>query len=319
MSDILTIDGNYDGRADMAAAYLLVDSGEGAFIDNVTSHAVPQMLEALTLAGLRPEDVRYLIITHVHLDHAGGTSSLLQRCPNAQVIAHPRAAPHVIDPARLLKSARQVYGDEAFDRVYGQIDPVPEARVRSMEDGETLVLGSRTLTFHHTRGHANHHFCIADSGSGSVFTGDAFGVHYPPLQEKGVFAFPSTSPTDFDGPLARESIRRLVDLKPTVIYPTHFGALGDVEERANQMIRHLEFSEQLMLEAQASDVEDEGLAGYCDTALQAYFQDYLAERGLGDDARYRELMAMDLELNAQGLAFVAAKRRRKEREARAAS
>ena len=177
---ITTIDCHYLDRPEFAAAYLVADGDEAAFIDNNTNHALPRLLAALADTGLAPEQVRYLIITHVHLDHAGGTSALAGACPNATVLAHPRAFRHVTEPKKLVDSAKSVYGDDEFRRLYGEIQALPAERVRVMEDGERVSLGQRKLEFLHTRGHANHHFCIADSGSGSVFTGDAFGLIYPP-------------------------------------------------------------------------------------------------------------------------------------------
>ena len=179
---IVTIDTHYLGRSEFAAAYLIVDGDRAAFIDNNTNAAVPRLLAALDDHGLTPAQVAYIIITHVHLDHAGGTSALAAACPDATVIAHPRAAPHVIAPERLVESASAVYGATEFKRLYGTIEPVPADRVRSMEDEEVLAFGARELTFLHTRGHANHHFCVADSATGVIFTGDAFGLAYPALQ-----------------------------------------------------------------------------------------------------------------------------------------
>ncbi|MFK7958079.1 MAG: MBL fold metallo-hydrolase [Lysobacterales bacterium] len=317
MQKILTIDCEYNETPLMAAAYLMVEGDQAAFIDNNTTLAVPTLLKALSEEGLTPEQVTYLIITHVHLDHAGGTSALLKACPNATVLAHPRAARHVIDPSRLVASAQSVYGVDAFEKLYGVIEPVPEARVREMEDGEVLTFGNRTLTFIYTRGHANHHFCIHDSASNSVFTGDAFGVHYPALQSAGPFGFPSTSPTDFDGPLAIEAIARLRDLKPDCVYPTHFGPIGDVAQRSAQLITHLEFAEALLHEAIASDAADADLESFIRNRSDVYFQQVLDQAGVEDNKPYWDLMAMDLDLNAQGLAFVANKRRRKAREAAA--
>ncbi len=313
MTDIHTIDTHYLDRARFAAAYLLVDGDEAAFVDNNTNRAVPRLLDALGEAGLEPAQVRYLIVTHVHLDHAGGTSAMSEACPNATVIAHPRAARHIIDPDKLIASASAVYGEETFRRLYGQIEPVEAGRVQEMADEETLDLGSRTLKFLHTRGHANHHFCIADESSGAVFTGDAFGLHYPDLQHRGTFAFPSTSPTDFDGALAREAIRRLVDLSPDVVYPTHFGAVTDIEESARQMIRHLEFAESVMQDAVESECADDDLEDYVKSRLLDYFAGLLDRHGGGAEAW--QLVKLDLDLNAQGIAFAANKQRRKAREA----
>src|SRR5262249_54286000 len=149
--------------------------------------------------GLGPEAVDYLIVTHVHLDHAGGSSLLMRECPNARLLAHPRAIPHLVDPSKLVASARQGYGDAEFEKLYGRIDPIEAGRVRAMDDGSRLGWAGAELEFLHTRGHANHHFCILLSESGkprSIFTGDSFGLAYPELQQSGLFIFPSTSPTD---------------------------------------------------------------------------------------------------------------------------
>lgn len=317
MNDIVTIDCNYLGRSRFAAAYLIVDGDEAAFVDNNTCHAVPMLMSALADAGLSPEQVRYIIVTHVHLDHAGGTSALADACPNAQIIAHPRAATHIIDPAKLVASATSVYGADTFKRLYGVIEPLPAARVQAMEDGEQLRLGARTLEFLHTRGHANHHFCIADDHSNSIFTGDAFGLHYPDLQGPGPLAFPSTSPTDFDGPLAREAIRRLVDLSPDRMYPTHFGPVTDIAQTAEQLIRHLEFAEHVMEDAFASDLADDELTSYVEPRLRDYFAGLLDHHGaLRADKSAWELIGLDIDLNAQGIAFAANKRRHKAREAK---
>jgi len=316
MSGIHTIDTHYLGRTEFAAAYLIIEGDRAAFVDNNTNAAVPRLLDALKEQGLSPDQVEYLIITHVHLDHAGGTSRLARACPNATVVAHPRAAPHIVDPSRLVASASAVYGEAEFKRLYGAIEPVPEERVRIMEDEQTLSFGSRELRFLHTRGHANHHFCIADSASGAIFTGDAFGLVYPALQREGTFAFPSTSPTDFEPELAREAVRRLVDEKPGCLYPTHFGAVTDIRTAADQLLRHLDFAEALRDDAERSELPDGELEAYCRSRLSDYFAGLLDGHGtLGKDPDSRALMKLDLDLNAQGIAFAANKRRRKARRA----
>jgi glyoxylase-like metal-dependent hydrolase (beta-lactamase superfamily II) len=316
MHGIHTIDCLYLDRPRFAAAYLIVDGDEAAFIDNNTGHAVPLLLAALKNAGLSPEQVRYLIVTHVHLDHAGGTSALRAACPNATILAHPRAARHIIDPSKLVASATRVYGEEQFERLYGVIEPIPAALVKEMGDEENLTLGQRTLTFLHTRGHANHHFCIADDKSNAVFTGDAFGLHYPDLQQRGTFAIPSTSPTDFDAELARQAIRRIEALAPDAVFPTHFGPVTDIAESAGQLIRHLDFAERVFEDAFSSDLPDEALENYVKPRLEDYFSGLFDCRGApGSSSDAWDLVAMDIDLNAQGIAFAANKRRRKGREA----
>lgn len=316
MSDIEVIDTGYLGRDRFAAAYLLIEGDRAAFIDNNTNAAIPRLMAALDSRGLSPGQVEYLIITHVHLDHAGGTSRLAKACPEATILAHPRAAPHIIDPTKLVASASAVYGADEFKRLYGTIEPVPEGRVRVMADEETLAFGQRELRFLHTRGHANHHVCIVDSGTGAIFTGDAFGLVYPDLQREGTFAFPSTSPTDFEPELARESIHRLLDEQPACVYPTHFGAVTDIETAAGQLLRHLEFAEALRDEARDGDLPDDALEAWCEPRLRDYFRGLLDTRGtLGRDSSTWELIGLDIKLNAQGIAFAANKQRRKARQA----
>ncbi len=315
MSDVVTIDCGYLDRQQFAAAYLLIDGDQAAFVDNNTNACVPLLLAALERSGLTPEQVDYLILTHVHLDHAGGTTALARACPQAMILAHPRAAPHVIDPAKLVASASAVYGESEFARLYGSIEPLPAARVRTLEDDERLDFGSRRLRFLHTRGHANHHMCILDESANVVFTGDAFGLIYPRLQQYGTLAFPSTSPTDFEPDLARAAIRRLIDLRPAVIYPTHFGAVTDYADAAAQLLRHLDFAEQLRDQAERSELPDDALADFIRPRLRAYFAGLLDASGpLGSAAEIWEFLQLDIDLNIQGIAFAAAKRRRKARQ-----
>lgn len=306
MRDPITIDCHYLGPQ-FAASYLLVEGDEAAFVDDNTTHAVPTLLAALHARKLGPDAVRWVIVTHVHLDHAGGSSALMKACPNATLLAHPRAAPHLIDPSKLVASARKVYGDAEFDRLYGTIEPVPAGRVRVMQDGETLAWGGRTLTFLHTRGHANHHFCLHDSASGAVFTGDSFGLRYPALQRGGLFVFPSTSPTDFDPDEARRSVDRIAALA-TAVYPTHFGEVRDVAEAARQLRTHLDFSASLLDRAITSALAGDELTSFCRDELRAHYAPEFKARGL-DAAATQRLLDLDLDLNAQGIAFVAARRR----------
>lgn len=305
---VVTIDCEYQ-FPQFAAAYLLIDGVDqprASFIDNNTAHAVPLLLAALKSEGLTPAQVDFVIVTHVHLDHAGGTSQLMKACPQAVCLAHPRAAKHLIDPSRLVKSARAVYGDEAFDKLYGLIEPIPETRVRLMQDSESIGFGAGApLQFLHTRGHANHHMCVFDPETASIFTGDAFGVFYPALQRSGLFIFPSTSPTDFDYAEAVESIDRIVATGARTAYPTHFGALTDLQTAAQQMKAQLAFSRDLL--ARSAALPDNELTSFFERELRAHFAQVAALQGLKLTAQDLELLKLDLELNAQGLTHIALK------------
>ena len=300
-----TIDCNYV-LPQLAAAYLRVQGDEAAFIETNTSHAAPRLLEALAGAGLRPEQVRWVIVTHVHLDHAGGASALMKALPRATLLAHPRAARHLIDPSRLVASATQVYGADTFARLYGAIDPIDAARVRAMDDGAEVELGGERLQFFHTRGHANHHFIVVDRGASSVFTGDTFGLVYPHLQRAGRFAFPSTSPTEYDGAEARSSVDRVEKLGVDRAYLTHFGEVADLAEVGAQLRRWLERSDELVQQAasRAPGEREAFIRGH----LAARMEEEAARVGLTFTAEDRKLLELDLDLNAQGLAFVAGKK-----------
>lgn len=307
-SRLITIDCQYV-MPQLAAAYLREENGEVAFIEVNTAHALPHLLAALSDAGLTTDAVKYVIVTHVHLDHAGGTSALMKLCPNATVLAHPRAARHLIDPSKLVASARQVYGAELFDELYGVIEPIDAARVKSLEDGASVELGGAKLNFIHTRGHANHHFVVHDEAQNVVFTGDTFGLVYPALQREGRFAYPSTSPTDFDGPAAIDSVKRVMALEPRAVALTHFGLFEDVEAIGAQLLQWLEFSTRLFEQGKQSGDEQGTLEQRFKWELEKELIETAVRVGFVPTETDRKLMNFDVELNAQGLAFAAIKAR----------
>lgn len=313
---VTTIDAAYLGYEGFAATYLLQQGDRAAFIETANAPAVPRMLEVLDERGLSPEQVDYVIITHVHLDHAGGAASLMQACPNATLLAHPNAAKHAIDPSKLVRSAKGVYGEERFAEMYGTIDPIPESRVRIMADDETLDWSGRELRFLHTRGHANHHFCIHDPASGGVFTGDSFGLVYPVLQTHGLFAIPSTSPTDFDAAAAKASLDRIVATGASTAYLTHFGGVTDLEGVARQLHAQLDRYGAIVDEAFSSDRDDAGVEAFCREQVTALFDDLLGTHGL-ESPTTRKILATDIDLNGQGLAFAVKKKRFKAQRAKA--
>ena len=301
---LLTIDCDYVQPA-LACAYLRVSGDECAFIETNTTHAVPRLLAALAAQGRTPADVRYVIVTHVHLDHAGGASALMDACPNATLLAHPRAARHLIDPTKLVAGATAVYGAAHFAELYGTIRGVEASRVRALDDGAEVPFGGGVLRFLHTRGHANHHFVVHDPAVDAVFTGDAFGLVYPRLQRAGLLAFPSTSPTDFDGPAAHASIDRIVALGTGRACLTHFGEQTRLPEIAAQLHAWLTLSEALLEESRGRpEAEREA---FIEGRLAAAFDETVARSGLALSADDRTLVAFDRKLNAQGLAFAAGK------------
>ncbi len=312
MPDIIPLDCHYRGLRRFAAAYLVIEGDRAAFIDNNTTRAVPRLLDGLRAHDIAPTQVDYLVVTHVHLDHAGGTAALAEACPNATILAHPKAAPHLADPRRLVIGATAVYGEQAFAELYGRVDPVDEGRIRVVRDDESIDFAGREWRILHTRGHADHHFCLHDPDARAVFAGDALGLCYPDLQDHGTVALPSTSPTGFRPAEARASVDRILDLEPDAVFLGHYGALAAaaLPEAARQLHGHLHFAEALALEAEASDLPDEALQRWVEPRLMDYVRGVFDGLGpLGRDPAAWELLSMDLELNAQGIAFAAKKAR----------
>lgn len=310
MKDIITIDCNYV-LPQVAAAYLVRAGDKACFIDNNTNYSVPTLLAALKDAGYTPEQVSHIIITHVHLDHAGGTGLLLTHCPNAVVVAHPRAAPHVIDPSRLVKSAQQVYGEENFRKLYGDIVPVPENRVLIPADGEVLTVADKAFQFIYTRGHANHHFSIYEQTTKSIFTGDSFGIAYPMLQKGSKpFLFPSTSPTDFDAAEARISYTKILNSGAERAYPTHFDVWSDMQGGYTMLNGYLDQIE-ILFHSLLTAPDGEKIPALARAGFDAFFTAALEERGITLSQQEKEVLEMDIDLNAQGIAFAAARARKK--------
>lgn len=304
-----TIDCSYAGFGELAAAYLVVAGDEVAIVETNTGAAVPRILDALAAVGRAVEDVRWIVITHVHLDHAGGAGQLMRACPNATLLAHPKAAKHAIDPSRIIAGATAVYGQETFDLLYGEVLPIDADRVEILGDGETRALGDHTLTSLHTRGHANHHLVLVDDVERTVFTGDSFGLLYPRFQANGVLALPSTTPTDFDAEAAHASVDRIAGLDVDTIHPTHFGAHTGIAEAAAQLHALLTEHAAVVDEADTSGRDGDALDAFCLGEVQRILHAHLDRHHLGQDAK--DFLAMDIRLNAQGLAFAVRKRRYK--------
>lgn len=302
----ITIDCDYLGP-EIACAYLRVSGDECAFVETNTAFAVPRLLAALAESGHKPEDVRWIIVTHVHLDHAGGAGVLAAACPNATVLAHPSAARHLRDPSKLIAGAEAVYGEARFAELYGEIRAIDASRVRELADGERFDFGAGSMCVHHTRGHANHHFVVEDPACATVFSGDTFGLAYPALQRGGPFAFPSTSPVGFHATEAHASVDRILALNSETICFTHFGSHGGrdtLQTMAEQLHEWIDFSEGLRV-GLAGDAQRPGAYDEVHAALRAHMQTMAERHHLTLDAADWELLALDLDLNAQGIVAVA--------------
>lgn len=297
---LFAIDTGYT-RDRFDAAYLVVDSGRAAFIDSGTQRAVPRLLGALAQLGLSPQAVDWVLPTHVHLDHAGGCGGLMQALPRARLRVHPSDARHLIDPSVLEASTRAVYGDDAFERAYGRLVPIPADRVDPVDEGDAVQVGSRRLLAAHTPGHARHHICYWDARSAGWFAGDTFGVSYRELDVDGrPWLHPATTPTQFDPEALKTSIARLVACQPEAMYLTHYAAVRDPAHGA----RHLTGLIDRMVALSLPVPRDERRHA----TLRQHFADlYVDSLRAHGSSRPRdeivELLDMDLELNAQGVAL----------------
>jgi glyoxylase-like metal-dependent hydrolase (beta-lactamase superfamily II) len=282
------------------AAYLVIHNGRAAFIDTGTNHGVPRLLAALDALGLTRDAVEYVIPTHVHLDHAGGAGLLMTHLPRATMVVHPRGARHMIDPTALMQGALAVYGPDEMARSYGSLVGVDAARVRVSDDGMDLVLGGeRVLHLIHTPGHARHHHCIWDAATRGWFTGDTFGSSYREFDTaNGAWIFPTTVPVQFDPAPLRASVQRLMSFAPTCVYLTHYSRVGDVPRLAMRLLRVLDGM--VAIGERLRSVTDRHHALKRD--LTQLYASALAEHGIDPTAPMLDLLAIDIELNAQGIA-----------------
>ena len=297
---VTVIDADFH-REHMAGCYLVEAESEVAFIEVGTNSSTPRLMKVLEARGWKPEDVTYVIVTHVHLDHAGGAGSLMQLLPNATLLVHPYGARHMIDPAKLEAGSRAVYGDEAFEKVYGQLVPVEEQRTRIMEDGDQVSLGNRQFRFMDAPGHARHHFCVYDSLTNGWFTGDTFGLSYREFDtQNGAFLLPTTTPIQFDPEPLKESVRKLVANEPDYMYLTHYGRVDDVQRLAKMMIEGIDIMVGFAEQYKDDDLRRQKI----ETAMADWLMDGLDKHGvkLGKD-RCMELLRPDIELNTQGIEF----------------
>jgi glyoxylase-like metal-dependent hydrolase (beta-lactamase superfamily II) len=286
-------------RPGLAASHLVVDSGRAAFVDTGTAPGAPRLLGALEELGLGRDQVDYLFLTHVHLDHAGAAGQLMAALPNAKAVIHPRGAPHLVEPSKLIAGSIKVYGEELFREQYGEILPIPADRVMTTVDRQRVRLGRRTFEFIEAPGHAKHHHCPIDLDHRAVYAGDNFGICYRELDTaRGPFMLPTTTPVHFEPEVLHATIDRLISYDPTCVYQTHFGPVYDLHRLAADLHAGLdELVHMARMHAAAAD-RKERIA----SDMFAYFSAGLDAHGcrLGADERHR-LIDDDVRLNTDGL------------------
>ena len=240
---VLEVDTLLGGWERVTAGYLL-EGPAPALVETGSQSSVPALLAALADVGLGPDDLASIVVTHIHLDHAGGVGDVARAFPNATVYVHEKGARHLADPSRLVDSAAMVYGD-LLDTLYGRLDPTPAERIHVPADGDEIEIGpDRRLTVVDSPGHAKHHMALHDSQSGIIFVGDAVGVRLP---DAGVLR-PSSPPPDFDLDQALHSLQRFAARSPAGIALAHYGLVPDhetvLEEAADTLQQWAHVAEQ---------------------------------------------------------------------------
>jgi len=286
-------------RPQFDASHLIIENGRAAFIDCGTNYSIPRLLDALKKKGLGVESVDWLILTHVHLDHAGGAGLLMQQLPNAKLVVHPRGARHMIDPSQLIAGATAVYGPEEIARSYGTLVPVPAERVVEAPNNHVVDLAGRALLCLDTPGHARHHVSIYDATSRAFFTGDTFGLSYREFDTaKGAFILPTSTPVQFEPEALKASIARMREREPQQMFLTHYSRVGDVARLARDLYEQID----AMVAIARSHARDADRHARIANGLAELYTSRAQAHGCAmDEARVRELLEMDIELNTQGL------------------
>jgi glyoxylase-like metal-dependent hydrolase (beta-lactamase superfamily II) len=286
-------------RPGLAAAHIIQQAEAAAFVDVGTNHSVPHLLAALEQLKIRPQAVEFLFLTHVHLDHAGGAGLLLQSLPNAQVVVHPRGAPHLLDPTKLIAASKEVYGEELYSRLYGDLVPIDAGRIISSADGKLMSLQGRPFQLLHTPGHALHHYCLVDLAHRNLFTGDTFGLSYREFDTaQGAMGLPTTTPTHFDPVQLVESIERLMATGAQAAYLMHYSRVTGLPAIAASLKAQIpQFAAMALRHADAADPYQ---AIYAD--MRTLWIELARGHGVAEpQARVDEYLSKDLDLNTQGL------------------
>lgn len=286
-------------RSDFVAAYLLEDEGHAAFVDTGCYFSVPILLATLDAKNIKPENVDYILLTHIHLDHAGGAGELIRHLPNAKVYVHKFGEQHMIDPSKLRAGVIKVYGELFFKQFLGDLIPIPKHRIAISKDGEEITLGSRVLKFINTPGHARHHLCIWDEKSRGIFSGDTLGVSYREFDTvHGELIFPPTTPIQFDPQTWKNTIHQLMDLVPKYAYLTHFNRIEFKPNSAQMLIKNIDGFVKIAQTLKNANNRHKAIK----KALLDYLLTIAKAHGVAfDKAQQIKLFKGDLEICTQGL------------------
>ncbi|WML49421.1 MBL fold metallo-hydrolase [Neobacillus sp. PS3-34] len=292
------LDLNVSGRT---GSYILMEE-ELTIIETCTSHSVPFILEGLKEIGRSPEEVKYIIVTHIHLDHSGGAGLLLTYCPEAKIIVHPKGAKHLADPSKLITGAKAVY-KEQFEELFDPILPIPPDRIITKTHEDTLTIGPEcTLSFFDTPGHANHHFSIYHPGVNGMFTGDTAGVTYPQLAHLGIDLFlPSTSPNQFDPEKMLQSIELYEQKQLTSLFFGHYGSSNRLEEVYRQIRYWLPIFVKEAERIFAQNALNDNAVELLKESLYSKVTSSLSEVNINSDHEFFKILNLDLSVSSMGL------------------
>ncbi len=287
-------------REQLAAIHVIVSDDVLAIVDTGNNDTAPRVMSALAELGYRPEQVTYVLLTHIHLDHAGGAGAFMAACPNARLVVHPRGVRHMVDPSKLWAGTVAVYGEDDAIAKYGKIQPVAAERIIEATDGLVLDLAGRKIRVADTPGHAAHHVCYFDERTRAWFTGDTFGLSYRELDHDGKqFVFPSTTPVQFDPEALHASIDRLMAEQPTAMYLTHYARVTDLPRLASDLHRLIDAHVAIARSgADALDHRHQIIRNGLSALMR---QEAQRQQWPVDENTLFDIFAMDLELNAQGL------------------
>ena len=299
--NIFCFDANYI-RKRFAAIHFINQNNKILIVDTATNHSAKRFLNALQTMNISPECVEWIVLTHVHLDHAGGAGFLMRMCPNARLAVHPRGARHMVNPEKLWASVVSVYGKEDAEKQYGELIPVDENRVIAVGEGEVISFQNRKLQIFDSPGHANHHIVIFDEESKSFFTGDAFGIAYPELTSTdGEFILISSTPTQFEPVKFDTTIKKIMEQKPKSCFLTHFSKIMNIEKNGYELLKQLD--EYVSITQQASN-NCESQQDQIKRKLFELLYKKLEKTNLNiSKNKFGNLLSLDLSLNAQGLEY----------------
>tara|TARA_Y100001936_G_C16086569_1_gene682186 strand:- start:3031 stop:3990 length:960 start_codon:yes stop_codon:yes gene_type:complete len=298
---ICAIDSKYY-RPGLASIHLIIEENKVALVDTGTLFSVSGVMQILSQKDIAPDNISYIFLTHIHLDHAGGAGEFMSLFPNAKLVVHPRAVRHMVDPSKLIKSAMMVYGEEYFRRMYGDIRPVDPSRIIEATDNFYITMNDRGLLLIDTPGHARHHYCIFDEKSQSFFTGDTFGVSYREFDVDGMeFVFPTTTPVQFDPLEAHHSIDRIMSYDPKYAFLTHYSRIGNLSHHATLL--HSLIDNYVTIATNTYNKRIEGKSILVKELKELLTQQIKLHGCILPQHEVYDLLSMDINLNAEGLIY----------------